>query len=99
MNEPVELRWSDSAGVARNCVGFMRELSRSGARIQSERAVQLQTSVRVFVGGSEHPARVRSCSRAERSFMIGLEFDVESQGVLMKLLDPGDDSRSSATLP
>ncbi len=90
--EPVELRWSDTRGVERNCLGILRELSRSGARIQSERAVQLQCTVRIFVRGREHLARVRSCVRGERSYILGLEFDPESQGALMRVLGPPSES-------
>jgi hypothetical protein len=90
--EPVELRWSDAGGIERRCLGLLRELSRSGARIQSERAVQLQNTVRILVRGSEHLARVRSCVRAERSYMLGLEFDPEFQGILMKVFDPQSES-------
>src|SRR5579871_4474665 len=87
-SEPVELRWFDTAGNERSCRGLLREFSRSGARVQSERAVQLQTSVRVSVRDSEHLARVRSCVRAESSYMLGLEFDPKSHGTLIRMLHP-----------
>jgi len=90
--ERVELQWSDAADIERSCLGLLRELSRSGGCVQSERAVQLQTTVRILVRGGEHLARVRSYVRAERSYMLSLEFDPEFQGLLMKVFDPGPHS-------
>jgi hypothetical protein len=76
-HEVVELRW-ESNGAAHECPGFLRDLSRSGARIESERSVPVRTTVRVTIRNQEIAARVRFCTRRPTGFMLGLELDSTS---------------------
>lgn len=81
-HQPVELRWTEANGASPVCAGVLRDLSRSGARIESERPLRLQTAVRITLRDREASAQVRSCTRTENGFMLGLELDADCQGLL-----------------
>jgi len=65
------------------CPGFLRELSRSGARVESERPIGVQTPVQITVRNQKITAHVTFCTRTPAGFMLGLEVDSASQGLLM----------------
>ncbi len=79
---PVEVHWTDAAGPEQMCAGILRDFSRTGARIQIARPVRLQTFVRVIVRNTELKGRVHYCVRSLAGYMLGLQFEPESQGIL-----------------
>ena len=76
-NEPVELRWTDPAGLDQSSIGTIVDVSSTGARILLGRAVRMHTPVRVVIKESEFTARVTSCIRAQSEYKLGVVFDPE----------------------
>jgi hypothetical protein len=83
-NQPVELRWTGADGSDQGCAGTMRDFSRSGARIELDRPVPVQTAVQVALGEQKLGTRIASCVRAKAAYLVGVEFDPEFQGVIKK---------------
>jgi PilZ domain len=71
-HDVVELRWEGS-GAAHECPGFLRDLSRSGARVESERSIEVQTPVQIVIRNQKRTARVTFCIRTPTGFMVGLD--------------------------
>ncbi|HWZ30686.1 MAG TPA: PilZ domain-containing protein [Bryobacteraceae bacterium] len=78
--ENIEIGWAGDAGVDQKCPGVLRDLSRSGARIQLDRPIRLQTPLRIGIRDMELRGRVASCVLVESTYMVGVEFDPEFQG-------------------
>jgi hypothetical protein len=82
VNVPVELRWHDAAGADQHCAGKMRDVSRSGAQFQMARPIPLGATVELAAGEHQLSARVRFCVRAGSAFLIGVQFQTESDSAL-----------------
>ena len=64
--------------------GTVRDVSSSGASVRVERPVPVAAEVVVIARGKELRASVRACSRTVDGFVVGVEFDDASQGVLLR---------------
>jgi len=81
-NEPVEISWLDQNGAVETARGLLRDLSRSGARIQVDRAIRVGTALQITVREYKLSARVLYCVRTPSDFLLGVELDPDSQGVV-----------------
>jgi hypothetical protein len=81
VSEAVELHWMEAAANA-HCTGQLCDLSISGARIQVERPIRVQTPIRFTLQERELRGKVRNCSRHQAEYMLGIEFDPEYQGIV-----------------
>jgi hypothetical protein len=81
VSEAVELHWTEPAANLQ-CTGQLCDLSISGARIQIERPIRVQTPIRFTLQERELRGTVRYCSRHQAEYMLGIEFDAEYQGVV-----------------
>jgi hypothetical protein len=82
--EPVEVRWTDARGD-QAYPGYLRDYSRSGARIEMEQPIRLQTPVQVTIKDRQLSGSVKSCARNAFGFTLGLEFAADYEGVLTAL--------------
>ena len=81
-HEVVELRW-EASGSTHECPGFLRNLSRSGARVESERPIGVHTPVQITVRNQKITAHVTFCTQTPTGFLVGVEMDSASRGLLM----------------
>lgn len=70
----VDVQWRDQAGRARRIVANLEDISLSGACIQMDKPIPLQTKVKVTYPGGELRAIIRYCVYREIGYFIGLEF-------------------------
>ena len=84
-NDPITLSWTDPDDSPQSCVGTLQDVSKSGARVLLPRPVRIKTVVRLTIDGAQMQAAVMSCVRGPDGYMLGIEFDAESQGVLKRL--------------
>jgi len=82
VHEPVEVSWRDGTGAEQTCTGFIKDYSRSGARIEIAQPLRVQTRLQVNVREQRLSASVKSCTRAPFGFTIGLEFAPDFEGIL-----------------
>lgn len=80
-NEEVELIVPGASGRETRG-GTLRDLSRSGARVRMERAIPINTAIRIKIRDRELNARVRSCARMPGGYAVGIEFENEFEGPL-----------------
>jgi len=81
-NESVELHWTDPSGTVVACPAVIRDLSPSGARIALDRPIRLQTNLRITFRHQDLIAKVRTCNRTRKGFILGIELDTASRGLL-----------------
>jgi hypothetical protein len=79
-NEPVELFWSDSSGADQAGAANLRDLSRSGASVQSKHPIPVRIPLRISIRDQVLKAQVRSCVRTPSGYLVGVLFDPEFQG-------------------
>lgn len=72
--ELVEVRWKDKSGRLRRSVANLEDISRSGACLQMEGTVPLDTAVVVRCDGGEMPGTVRHSLYRDWSYFLGIEF-------------------------
>ncbi len=77
--DPVELSWD--GGMA---TGSLCDFSRSGARLETDRPVKVESKLRIAVRGLDLSARVVSCVKKSNRYIIGVELDPEFQGALKR---------------
>lgn len=82
MDEPAELHWTDPNGASQQCTGFVRDYSRSGVCIETERAVRVETKVQLRIRDQQLSGSVKSCRRSAGGLILGLELDPGSEGAL-----------------
>lgn len=80
--EPVEVGWAEAAGQV--FPGVVRDVSRSGARIELDRPIRLETLVQITLRDQTVTARVSSCARSRNGFLLGLELDAAGRGLLTR---------------
>jgi hypothetical protein len=70
----VDVRWKDETGRSRRAVANLEDISHSGACLQLEDNIPLQTPVRISYPSGEFSGVVRYCQFKEIGFFIGIEF-------------------------
>ena len=75
----VEVQWKDKGNRAKRCVANLEDISLSGACLQLDGPIQLQTSVRISLPKGELNGRVRYCVYREIGYFIGVEFEPGSR--------------------
>jgi len=83
--ESVELRWVDAQGTARRCSGIMMNFSRSGARVDVESSIRVNTLVEITARDQKVVARVQWCIRRPPGHRVGLELADGSDGLFTTL--------------
>jgi len=75
----VDVQWTDKRGKVRRAVANLEDISASGACIQVERPVPLDTAMRIACPNGELGGRVCYCVYREVGYFLGIEFDPGSQ--------------------
>jgi hypothetical protein len=71
----VDVHWKDKSGRLRKGVANLEDISLSGACLQFDQPVPLQTEVRISYPKGELLGRVRYCVYREIGYFLGIEFD------------------------
>ena len=71
----VDVQWRDKTGRVRKGVANLEDISLSGACLQVENAIPLQTDVRISYRRGELIGKVRYCVYREIGYFLGIEFD------------------------
>lgn len=70
----VEVEWKDKAGRKRRAVANLEDISKSGACLQLDVAIPLQTPVRIRYERGDLDGAVRYCVYREIGYFLGIEF-------------------------
>ena len=92
-SEMVDLLWRDKGGKARRSLANLEDISLSGACLQVDVAIPLQTAIRITHPNGELAGIVKYCVFREIGYFLGIEFDSDSRWSLKQfrpqhLLDP-----------
>jgi PilZ domain len=71
----VDVQWKDQAGHLRKGVANLEDISLSGACLQFDQPIPLQTDVRIAYPKGELSGKVRYCVYREIGYFIGVEFE------------------------
>ncbi|MEZ5404343.1 MAG: PilZ domain-containing protein [Bryobacteraceae bacterium] len=71
----VELEWRDKSGRRRRAVANLEDISLSGACLQLEVEIPLQTELRISYATGELTGIVRYCVYREIGYFLGIQFD------------------------
>jgi PilZ domain len=71
----VDLHWRDKGGRTRRMIANLEDISLSGACLQVEGPLPLQTEVRISYPKGELLGRVRYCVFREIGYFLGVQFD------------------------
>ncbi|MEO7142228.1 MAG: PilZ domain-containing protein [Bryobacteraceae bacterium] len=71
----VDIQWKDKTGRTRHTVANLEDISLSGACVQVEKPIPLQTNLRLTYPKGELIGRVRYCVFREIGYFLGIEFD------------------------
>jgi hypothetical protein len=71
----VDVQWKDKGGRTRRTVANLEDISISGACIQVDAPVPLQTIVKISFPKGELQGRVRYCVFREIGYFLGIEFE------------------------
>jgi hypothetical protein len=71
----VDVQWKDKGGRMRRAVANLEDISLSGACVQVDSPVPLQTIVRVSFPRGELQGRVRYCVYRDIGYFLGVEFE------------------------
>ncbi len=71
----VDVRWKDPTSRTRRVVANLEDISLSGACLQMDRPIPLNTPVRISYPNGELSGQVRYCVFREIGYFIGVEFD------------------------
>jgi hypothetical protein len=71
----VDVQWRDKTGRVRKSIANLEDISLSGACLQVENAIPLQTEVRIFYEKGDLLGKVRYCVYREIGYFLGIEFD------------------------
>jgi len=75
--EIVEIQWKDTSGRIRKGVANLEDISRSGACLQFDQPVPLQTDLRISYPKGELLGKVRYSVHREMGYFLGIEFGPE----------------------
>ncbi|MCC7234309.1 MAG: PilZ domain-containing protein [Bryobacterales bacterium] len=70
----VEVEWKDKSGRKRRSVANLEDISQSGACLQLDLSIPLQTAVRIRYGRGDLDGKVRYCVYREIGYFLGIEF-------------------------
>jgi hypothetical protein len=71
----VDLEWKDQTGRTRRCVANLEDISLSGACLQNDKPVPLNTPVKITYPGGDLTGKIRYCVFREIGYFLGVEFD------------------------
>lgn len=71
----VEVEWKDKSGRRRRAVANLEDISKSGACLQLDLAIPLQTPVRIRYERGDLDGMVRYCVYREIGYFLGIEFE------------------------
>jgi hypothetical protein len=71
----VDVHWKDKTGRIRKGVANLEDISLSGACLQFDQPVPLQTELRISYPKGELLGKVRYCVYREIGYFLGIEFD------------------------
>ena len=71
----VDVQWKDKTGRIRRGVANLEDISLSGACLQFDQPVPLQTDVRITYPKGELTGKVRYCVYREIGYFLGIEFE------------------------
>jgi hypothetical protein len=75
----VDVRWKDQTGRTRRGVANLEDISLSGACLQVDRPVALETSFRISYPSGELVGKVKYCVFREIGYFLGIEFEAGSR--------------------
>ncbi len=75
----VDVQWKDKSGRLRRSVANLEDISLSGACLQFDQPVPLQTDLRISYPKGELLGKVRYCVYREIGYFLGIEFEPGSQ--------------------
>jgi hypothetical protein len=89
----VDVSWKDKGGRTKKSVANLEDISLSGACLQLDSPIPLQTPVRILLPKGELAGTVRYCVYREIGYFLGIEFESDSRWTLKQfkpqhLLDP-----------
>ncbi len=70
----VGVEWRDSQGKSRKCTANLEDISLTGACVQVERPIPLNTKLRMTYPKGILPGTVRWCIFREIGYFLGIEF-------------------------
>lgn len=90
----VDVQWKDKNGHTRRAIANLEDISVSGACVQVDVPVALQTLLRITFPKGELRGRVRYCIYKEIGYFLGIEFEPGYRWSLrlfrpQHLVDPG----------
>jgi hypothetical protein len=71
----VDVRWKDKTGKMHRGMANLEDISLSGACLQFELPIPLQTDIRISYPKGELIGKVRYCVYREIGYFLGIEFD------------------------
>lgn len=71
----VDVQWRDKTGKIRRGVANLEDISLSGACLQFDQPIPLQTDVRISYPKGELIGKVRYCVYREIGYFLGVEFE------------------------
>ncbi len=89
----VDIQWKDKSGKTRRAVANLEDISLSGACVQVDMPVPLETKLRISYPKGELRGRVCYCVYREIGYFLGVEFEPGSRWSMRQfrpqhLLDP-----------
>jgi len=75
----VDVQWRDKTGRTRRGVANLEDISLSGACLQFDQPIPLQTPVRISYPKGELCGTVRYCVFREIGYFLGIEFEAGSK--------------------
>jgi hypothetical protein len=71
----VDVKWKDKSGKRRSGVANLEDISLSGACLQMDAPIPLQTSLLITYPNGELQGRVRYCVYREIGYFLGVQFE------------------------
>ena len=71
----VDVQWSDRGGKVRRTIANLEDISISGACVQVDKPIPLQTTLRISYPKGELQGRVCYCVYREIGYFLGVEFE------------------------
>jgi len=71
----VDVQWKDKSGHLRKGVANLEDISLSGACLQFDQPIPLQTDLRISYPKGELSGKVRYCVFREIGYFLGVEFE------------------------